>query len=60
VLVCMYGLGALARAAWPAGRGGPEVVPVAPVTAPAVDAPAYEAPTYEAPAYEAPSEPAPE
>ena len=49
VLVCIYGLGALARAAWPAGRGGPEVVPVAPVTAPAAEAPTYEAPTYEAP-----------
>src|SRR6185436_15664335 len=31
VLVCIYGLGALTQAAWPAGRGGPEVVPVAPV-----------------------------
>ena len=49
VLVCIYGLGALARAAWPAGRGSPEVVPVAQVTAPAAEAPTYEAPTYEAP-----------
>lgn len=54
-LVCIYGLGALAQAAWRAGRRPPEVVPAAPVTTPAV-----EVPTYEAPTYETPTEPAPE
>ncbi len=39
-LACLYGLGALARAAWRAGRRPPEVLPVVPVASPAVEAPA--------------------
>jgi hypothetical protein len=57
VLVCIYGLGALARAAWRGGRRPPAMVPVAPVAAPTVEAPVYETPTYDAPTYEAPPGP---
>jgi cytoskeletal protein CcmA (bactofilin family) len=49
VLVCIYGLGALSRAAWRAGRRPPAMVPAAPVTASAVEAPPYGAPTEPAP-----------
>ena len=38
-LACIYGLGALSRAAWRAGRRAPEPPPAAPVASPAVEAP---------------------
>ncbi len=46
VLVCIYGLGALAQAAWRAGRPAPEGLPVAPVPAPAYEAPTQPAPEW--------------
>ncbi len=58
-LACIYGLGALARAAWRAGRRPSETLPVAPVTSPALEAPAGTAPPA-SPTYEAPPGPAPE
>jgi hypothetical protein len=68
LLACIYGLGALSRAAWRAGRRGPEVLPVAPVASPAVEAPTGVEDTGrsvtagsaspEPPTYEAPTEPA--
>jgi cytoskeletal protein CcmA (bactofilin family) len=39
VLVCMYGLGALAQAAWRAGRRAPEVPPLVPPPEPSSSAP---------------------
>ena len=69
-LACIYGLGALVRAAWRAGRRAPDTMPDTPVASPAVDAPtpvayagqpvAAGTPSADPPTYEAPSEPKPD